>query len=123
MEWFQYGRFLLNNNDIFCFFFKYKKVFVLMQFDPGLEYQPNRGDHGREGNSWLLLCSALTDGPYSYIWNNNNNNSESTSHPITERSKKKNADGVRFDWPLQLSFEYHPISLSPVFVWVGNSTS
>ena len=83
-----------------------------MQFDPGLEYQPNRGDHGREGNSWLLLCSALTDGPYSYIWNNNNNNSESTSHPITERSKKKNADGVRFDWPLQLSFEYHPISLS-----------
>lgn len=41
-----------------------------MQFDPGLEYQPNRGDHGREGNSWLLLCSALTDGPYSYIWKN-----------------------------------------------------
>lgn len=39
-----------------------------MQFDPGLEYQPNRGDHGRDGNSWLLLCSALTDGPYSYIW-------------------------------------------------------
>ena len=27
------------------------QVFVLMQFDPGLEYQPNRGDHGREGNS------------------------------------------------------------------------
>ena len=50
------------------------QVFVLMQFDPGLEYQPNRGDHGgggggREGpNSWLLHCSALTDGPYSYIW-------------------------------------------------------
>ena len=43
------------------------QVFVLMQFDPGLEYQPNRGDHGREGNSWLMLCSALTDGPYSYI--------------------------------------------------------
>ncbi|XP_046455241.1 calcium-activated potassium channel slowpoke-like isoform X13 [Daphnia pulex] len=28
------------------------QVFVLMQFDPGLEYQPNRGEqHGREGNS------------------------------------------------------------------------
>lgn len=43
------------------------QVFVLMQFDPGLEYKPNRGDMTKEDNSWLLLCSALTDGPYSYI--------------------------------------------------------
>jgi len=38
-----------------------------MQFDPGLEYKPNRGTRGKDDNSWLLLCSALTDGPYSYI--------------------------------------------------------
>ena len=23
---------------------------------------------GKEDKSWLMLCSALTDGPYSYIW-------------------------------------------------------
>lgn len=58
-----------------------------MQFDPGLEYKPAtvRGPSGgrnqnsqqagvggggsnKDDNSWLLLCSALTDGPYSYIW-------------------------------------------------------
>jgi len=54
-----------------------------MQFDPGMEYRPDWGDgkagdrilragHAQGGgkkadNSWLLLCSALTDGPYSYI--------------------------------------------------------
>lgn len=42
------------------------QVFVLMQFDPGLEYRP-ASSRGKEENSWLLLCSALTDGPYSYI--------------------------------------------------------
>ena len=58
-----------------------------MQFDPGLEYQPNRGEqHGREGNSWLLLCSALTDGPYSYIWNSEINN---TNKKKTQRHVKK----------------------------------
>lgn len=56
------------------------KVFVLMQFDPGLEYKNIRGrgitnqgsgtgggGSNKDDNSWLLLCSALTDGPYSYI--------------------------------------------------------
>lgn len=56
------------------------QVFVLMQFDPGLEYKQVRGRTGtgqgggtggggtnKDENSWLLLCSALTDGPYSYI--------------------------------------------------------
>lgn len=54
-----------------------------MQFDPGLEYKPNSRvgaanghgqttgasttGRGKDDNSWLLLCSALTDGPYSYI--------------------------------------------------------
>lgn len=70
-----------------------------MQFDPGLEYKPNRGggesglgnalapssvtgvggQHGSGGQmvpstipnkddpSWLLLCGALTDGPYSSL--------------------------------------------------------
>lgn len=56
-----------------------------MQFDPGLEYQPNRGDHGREGNSWLLLCSALTDGPYSYIWIQNGSVKQS---PNNQQKKK-----------------------------------
>lgn len=54
-------------------------MFVLMQFDPGLEYKQVRGRKTGQGsgtggggsnkddNSWLLLCSALTDGPYSYI--------------------------------------------------------
>lgn len=27
------------------------QVFVLMQFDPGLEYKPNRGDMSKEDNS------------------------------------------------------------------------
>lgn len=54
-----------------------------MQFDPGLEYKPpsvrrtanntqgqgvGGGGSNKDDNSWLLLCSALTDGPYSYIW-------------------------------------------------------
>ena len=94
------------------------QVFVLMQFDPGMEYRPDWGstklpplgkggsggtlnpmqpgiqrgttavkgltptaaaNQGLKGSipppgtgpkddkSWLLLCSALTDGPYSYI--------------------------------------------------------
>lgn len=51
-----------------------------MQFDPGLEYNPVRGRNktgqgsgtggggsNKDESSWLLLCSALTDGPYSYI--------------------------------------------------------
>lgn len=78
-----------------------------MQFDPGLEYKPNRGETsggavtsvasavpgivpapvsstavanasqlpnpmnssiaGKDDPSWLLLCRALTEGPYSYI--------------------------------------------------------
>lgn len=55
-------------------------MFVLMQFDPGLEYKQVKGRTGigqgsgtggggsnKDDNSWLLLCSALTDGPYSYI--------------------------------------------------------
>lgn len=37
-----------------------------MQFDPGLEYQPNRGE--RDNNSWLMYCSVFTDGPYSFLW-------------------------------------------------------
>lgn len=37
-----------------------------MQFDPGLEYQPNRGE--RDDNSWLMYCSVFTDGPYSFLW-------------------------------------------------------
>lgn len=37
-----------------------------MQFDPGLEYQPNRGE--RDDNSWLMYCNVFTDGPYSFLW-------------------------------------------------------
>jgi len=63
-----------------------------MQFDPGMEYRPDWGvskslpaavgpsgriqrgasalphPQPKDDKSWLLLCSALTDGPYSYIW-------------------------------------------------------
>ncbi|GAV00290.1 hypothetical protein RvY_11161-2 [Ramazzottius varieornatus] len=70
------------------------KIFVLQQFDPGLEYTPGDEekyplirpvgtDHDlpaaalkppltpqpgqRDPNSHVLLCSSVTDGPYSYI--------------------------------------------------------
>lgn len=62
-----------------------------MQFDPGMEYKPatvrgtssgrnqntqgsgvGGGGSNKDDNSWLLLCSALTDGPYSYIWTKEN---------------------------------------------------
>ena len=75
------------------FVFLTPQVFVLMQFDPGMEYRPDWGvtkslppvgptggriqrgataiphPQPKDDKSWLLLCSALTDGPYSYIWN------------------------------------------------------
>ena len=40
----------------------------------GLNPSNNTGIKGppvgaKDDKSWLLLCSALTDGPYSYIWN------------------------------------------------------
>ena len=70
------------------------KIFVLQQFDPGLEYTPDNEDKyplirpvgtdhdlpsvglkppvtpqpgQRDPNSHVLLCSSVTDGPYSYI--------------------------------------------------------
>jgi hypothetical protein len=75
------------------------RIFVLQQFDPGLEYTPVEEDNSkyplirplgqdsdqqqgfvkapasasqmqpgqRDPNSQVLLCSSLTDGPYSYI--------------------------------------------------------
>lgn len=65
------------------------QVFVLMQFDPGLEYKPNRGDMAKDDNSWLLLCSALTDGPYSYIWKSPalhpHHTNTTTHHPLITR--------------------------------------
>ena len=68
-----------------------------MQFDPGMEYRPDWGvskplpaavgpsgriqrgasalphPQPKDDKSWLLLCSALTDGPYSYIWTSETN--------------------------------------------------
>ena len=72
---------------LFLAYFHSAQVFVLMQFDPGLEYKPNRGESAaataaianttavasttnptnKDDPSWLLLCRALTEGPYSYI--------------------------------------------------------
>ncbi|OQV15482.1 Calcium-activated potassium channel slowpoke [Hypsibius exemplaris] len=69
------------------------RIFVLQQFDPGLEYSPSEEDNSkyplirplqgadnpvkapgavpqpgqRDPNSQVLLCSSMTDGPYSYI--------------------------------------------------------
>lgn len=74
-----------NHKTSLWHFYFHPQVFVLMQFDPGLEYKPNSrvgagatngqgqtngaatAGRGKDDNSWLLLCSALTDGPYSYI--------------------------------------------------------
>lgn len=48
-----------------------------MQFDPGLEYQPNRGE--RDDNSWLMYCWTFANGPYSFLWKSSSK-SERRSH-------------------------------------------
>ena len=52
--------------QLIVLFHWHHQVYVLQQFDPGMEYKPTRGKSSKD--SWLIHCSARTDGPYSYIW-------------------------------------------------------
>ena len=88
-----------------------------MQFDPGLEYKPpsvrrttannaqgsgvGGGGSNKDDNSWLLLCSALTDGPYSYIWTTVNSIYLRNVTQFIRKNFQKNFENSSFNFLFQ----------------------